>query len=234
MNRFAIALLLAAGAFAGATFAGAQSDKEMPKSRREAASAWSEAGLEKIKVKGLDVVYAKPGATLAGYTKVTLAPISVAFQRNWEKQAAPGSRMPISAKDSQRIREQLSALVREEFIRELGEGGYTLTDAAGEDVLDLNMSIIELRISAPNIQTAGRVDTYAVSAGEMTLVADLRDSVTGDIAMRIFDRGEAHENFRAQRITSVENVAEARHLASGWAKAMRRELDLAKGVGAKH
>lgn len=233
MRKFSSALLFAS-ALLCVPFVAAQSDKEIPKSRREAASAWSEAGLEKIKVKGLDVVYARPGATLAGYTKVKLAPISVAFQRNWEKQAAPGSRMPISAKDSQRIRERLSALVREEFVRELGEGGYTLTDTAGEDVLDLNMSIIELRIAAPDIKTAGRVDTYAVSAGEMTLVADLRDSVTGDIAMRIFDRGEAHENFRAQRITSIENEAEARHLASGWAKAMRRELDLAKGVGAKH
>src|SRR5512146_809113 len=109
MNRFAIALLLAAGA-ACTQFAGAQSDAQVPKSRREAASAWSEAGLEKIKVKGLDVVYARPGATLAGYRKVMLAPISVAFQRNWEEQPVPGSRIPISAKDSQRIREQLSAL----------------------------------------------------------------------------------------------------------------------------
>ncbi|HSE13677.1 MAG TPA: DUF3313 family protein [Rudaea sp.] len=233
MNRFAIALLLAAGA-ACTQFAGAQSDAQVPKSRREAASAWSEAGLEKIKVKGLDVVYARPGATLAGYRKVMLAPISVAFQRNWEKQPVPGSRIPISAKDSQRIREQLSALVREEFIKELSDGGYQLADAADEDVLDLNMSIIELRVAAPDIKTAGRVDTYAVSAGEMTLVADLRDSVTGDIVMRIFDRGEAHENFRAQRITRVENEAEARHLANGWAKAMRRELDLAKGIGVKH
>jgi hypothetical protein len=101
-------------------------------------------------------------------------------------------------------------------------------------VLDLNMSIIELKIAAPDIQTAGRVNTYAVSAGEMTLVVDLRDSVTGDTVMRIFDRGEAHETLRTQRITSVENEAEARHLANGWAKAMRRELDLAKGVGAKN
>jgi hypothetical protein len=226
-------LLLSAGARAGSPFASAQSATEVPKSRREAAGAWGEAGLEKIKVKGLDVVYAKPGANLSGYAKVLLGPISVAFQRNWERQSAPGSRSPISDKDAQRIRDQLSALVREAFIRELADGGYQLTDAAGADVLDLNMSIIELKIAAPDIQTAGRVDTYAVSAGEMTLVAELRDSVTGATVMRIFDRGEARENMRAQRITRVENVAEARHLANGWAKALRRELDLAKSVGVK-
>lgn len=234
MNKFAIALLLSAGALACVPFAAAQSDSQVPKSRREAASAWGEAGLEKIKVKGLDVVYAKPGATLAGYTKVMLGPIPVAFQRNWERQPAPGSRTRMDPKDLQRIRDQLSALVREAFIKELGDGGYQLADTAGEDVLDVNMSIIELKIAAPDIQTAGRVDTYAVSAGEMTLVADLRDSVTGATVMRIFDRGEAQENFRAQRITSIENVAEARRLAAGWAKALRRELDLAKTVGVTH
>jgi len=84
---------------------------------------------------------------------------------------------------------------------------------------------------APDIQSAGRVTTFAVSAGEMTLVAALRDSVSGDVVMRIFDRAQARESFRPQRITSVDNAAEARDAASGWAKALRKELDLARTVG---
>jgi hypothetical protein len=62
----------------------------------------------------------------------------------------------------------------------------------------------------------------------MTLVAELRDSGTGDIIMRVFDRTLAHESYRPQRITSVDNAAEARSAAVGWAKALRNELDLAK------
>src|SRR6188768_2312205 len=76
MKRLAIAGLLAVG---GACTAFAQAPAtDAPKSRRDAASAWSEEGLSKVAVKGLDVVYAKPGATLANYHKVMLAPISVA------------------------------------------------------------------------------------------------------------------------------------------------------------
>ena len=181
MNRLAIAWLLAA---CGVCTALAQAPaSETPKSRRVAATLWSEEGLSKIAVKGLDVVYAKPGATLAGYKQMMLRPISVAFQRDWEKQSAPGSRIPIGAKDSQRIKDRLAALVREEVVRQLSEGGYTLVDAPGEDVLDVELSIIDLNVAAPDIQSAGRVETFGVSAGEMTLVAALRDSVTGDVAM---------------------------------------------------
>ena len=134
-------------------------------------------------------------------------------------------------KDSQRIKDGLAALVREEVVRQLSEGGYTLVDTPGEDVLDVEMSIVDLNVAAPDIQTAGRVETFAVSAGEMTLVAALRDSVSGDVAMRIFDRAQAREYFRPQRITSVDNISEARDAAKGWAKALRKALDLARTVG---
>jgi hypothetical protein len=229
MKRLAIAWLLALGAVCTAL---AQAPaNEVPKSRRAAATVWSEEGLGKVAVKGLDVVYAKPGATLAGYTEVMLRPIPVAFRRDWEKQSAPGSRTPIKASDSQRIKDGLSALVREEVVRQLNDGGYKLVDAPGNDVLDVEMSIIDLDVAAPDIKSAGRVETFAVSAGEMTLVAALRDSVSGDIVMRIFDRAQAREYFRPQRITSVDNISEARDAAKGWAKALRKELDLARTVG---
>lgn len=229
MNRLAIVGLISVGA-ACTAFAQAPA-APVPASRRAAATAWSEEGLDKVSVKGLDVVYAKPGATLASYRKIMLAPISVAFRRDWEKQSVPGSRRPVSAKDTQRIKDDLSKLVREEVVRQLGDGGYTLVDAPGADVLDVAMSIVDLDVAAPDIQSAGRVETFAVSAGEMTLVAALRDSVSGDIAMRIYDRAQARESFRPQRITSVDNISEARDAAKGWARALRTALDLARTVG---
>jgi hypothetical protein len=231
MSKFSIALMLAS-VFASTTFAAAPADTQTPRTKREAANAWTEAGLEKVNVKGLDLVYAQPGSSLAGYSKVLLHPISVAFQRNWERQTTPGSRTPIRAKDSQRIKDRLSTLVREELAKELGQGGYQIVEAAADDVLEVDMSIVDLKITAPDIPAAN-VRTFAVSAGEMTLVAELRDSASGDLIMRVFDRAQARESFSPQRITNVENAAEARAAASGWAKALRKELDLAKSVGGK-
>jgi hypothetical protein len=227
MNKLSIAWLLAA-ALAFVPCVPTPASAQTPRNKSAAASAWSESGLEKVDVKGLDVAYAKPGASFAGYTKVLLRPVDVAFRRDWERQAAPGSRIPIGAKDSQRIKDRLSALVREEVTTQMTEGGYRIVDAPGDDVLDVKMSIVDLNVAAPDIPTAGRVTTYAVSAGEMTLVAELRDSASGDIIMRVFDRTMARESYRAQRITSVDNAAEARAAANGWAKALRNELDLAR------
>jgi len=228
MNKFSIALL---SALVCAPFAIALADT--PPSKSDATSAWTEGGLEKVTVKGLDTVYTKPGSSLASYTKVLLGPISVSFRRGWEKQSAPGSRISIRAQDSQRIKDKLAKLVREEVVKQLEEGGYKIADAVDDDVLEVNMAIVNLNVNAPDIQSAGRVTAYAVSAGEMTLVAELRDAATGDIITRVFDRALARESFRPQRITSVDNAAEARSAAAGWAKALRSELDLAKGAGGK-
>jgi len=196
-------------------------------------SAWSEGGLQKLDMKSMDVVYARPGASLAEYHKVLLQPIQISFRRDWEKRQLPGSRMRISAKDSQHIKDRLSKLVREQLTKELAAGGYELTDTAGDDVLEVQMAIVDLYVTAPKVAGAGAVDTYAVSAGEMSLVAELRDSVTSDVIARIFDHASARESTWARRITSVDNAAEATTIAKAWATALRKQLDLAKGIGAK-
>jgi hypothetical protein len=224
---FVIAALLA-----GAIACAAETKVDAtPRNKREAEAEWSADGLQKTKVKGLDLVYARPGASLEGYKQVLLPPISVTFRK--EHHNPPGSPYRMSAADAERIRGRLAALVREELRKELGKGGYQLVDAAGDDVLEMQMSIIDLHAAAPDLATPGRVDVFAFSAGEMTLVAELRDSVSGETIMRIYDRAQAMETSQLQRITVVQNVQEAGILAGHWARAIRRELDLARGVPAK-
>jgi hypothetical protein len=222
MNRFSARLLLAC-ALLYAPFGAAQAEN----------SAWTEGGLQRITVKGLDAVYAKPGASFAGYNKVLLRPISVSFHKDWAKSVSAGAKMQISASDTQRIRDRLAKLVREEVVKELNDGGYKLVDAVDDDVLDVEMDIVNLHVVAPALTTGRKAGTYAVSAGEMTLILQLRDSATGDTIARALDRALASESFRPMRIDSVDNEAEARKAASGWAKALRSGLDRARGIGAK-
>jgi hypothetical protein len=196
-------------------------------------NAWTEGGLQKIDVKGLDVVYARPGATLAGYTKVLLKPISVSFHKDWAKNMASGTNRQISASDQQRIRDNLAKLVHEELVKELNAGGYSLVTSPGDDVLGVEMAIVNLWVTAPDVTTPGKKASYAVTAGEMSLVIELRDSASGDVIARAFDRFKATEYPRSERITRADNIAEARSAASGWAKALRTGLDRAKGIDAK-
>jgi len=226
MNSLSIALL-AASAFVFATFPQARAT-DLP----GPASAWSEGGLVKMNTKGLDVVYAKPGATLAEYHQVLLRPISVSFAKNWEQSVTSGSRIRITAADSQRIKDKLSALLREEVEKQLNDGKYKMAAAAGDDVLDVTMAIVNLYVTAPDVNQQNLRNSYGVSAGEMSLVVELRDSATGDIIARAFDRNLASESYRPMRISSVDNAAEARAAAKGWAEALRKALDRSKGIGA--
>lgn len=199
---------------------------ESPRTRKEAAAAWTADGLEQVAIKGLDVAYLRPGASLQGYDKVLLRPVSIAFNRNWER--GDRSHRRISSNDAQRIRGRLTGLVQEELAREFGKGGYVLTDQPGDGVLELDLRITELYISAPDLPSTAFTEVYAVSAGEMTLIAELRDAASGETLMRIYDNEEADSSIRVHRITRWENEEQARDVVGGWARALRTQLDLAR------
>lgn len=203
---------------------------DLPKSSRQASSAWSEEGLQKIEIKGLDTVFARPGLNLGEYQRILLKPVSVAFRKGWQMTPLPGSRDRVSPADAQRIRARVSVLVQEEVAKELIAGGYKLANEPGADVLEVSMSIVDLYINAPDVQNSVRTTTYALSAGEMSLVAQLSDSLSGEVLLRAFDRSTATETTWAHQITGVENEAEGRRAAQAWAKALRRELDLARSA----
>lgn len=227
-----LVVLFSACLLAGSGSAVAQAQASTPTTKKQAAAEWSEDGLQRVKAAGLDLAYSRPGATLAGYTKVQVSPVSVAFQRNWQRTVETSAGTRVRPADLQRIRERLAVIVREEIVRELGKGGYQVVDAAGEDVLAINLRVAELYINAPDLPTAGIVRNYTMSFGGMTMIAELSDSTTGATIMRILDHSEGRDYGVLRWTTEVDNTMEARHIANVWARALRRELDLAKGIGA--
>ena len=48
--------------------------------KNEVDQALSQGGLQRIKVKDIDLAYARPGVSLAAYKRVTLAPVEVEFR----------------------------------------------------------------------------------------------------------------------------------------------------------
>ena len=63
-----------------------------------------------------------------------------------------------------------------------------MVEDAGEDVLIAKPAIVDLDVIAPDLQTAQRSKTYSESAGEMTLVLELYDSLTHDKIVTVRDR----------------------------------------------
>jgi len=197
--------------------------------KKDLVEALSYDGLQEIKVKGIDIAYALPGATLSGYTQVMIEPVNVLFAKNW-KPKETGSRRDLSPGDIEKIRSNVAKLVYDTFIDELKKGGYTVATAPGPDVLEVRPEIINLYVTAPDTMTAGRSRTYTASAGEMTLVAELADSETGQVIARVLDRYRARDTGSFRMSSSVENASEARIAASSWAKILRNQLDKAKGI----
>ncbi len=188
------------------------------------APQWSHDGLQLRESKDLDLLYVRPEATLAGYRSVLLDPVEVAFHKSWK----PDTRR-VRQSDRERIRKELAEEARAVFTKELvKDGRYQMASAPGPDVLRVTAAIINLYVTAPDTMEAGISRTYTVSAGEMTLVAELRDSETGEILARAADRKAASNNGLMQWTTRVTNVAEARQILGSWAKILRKALDAAR------
>jgi hypothetical protein len=219
-----IVSLLASTLLLTSAFAATKADLE---------KAMSYDGLEKINVKGIDLAYARPGATLAGYNRVKLEPVEVAFHKNWDP-TRTDSRIKLSADERENIRTGVAKIVYEEFVKELQtKSNYGVVDESGPDVLRVKARIVNLYVNAPDAGVTGRSRTYTVSAGEMTILAELFDSETGQVLARIVDRREARNTTMMTLSNSVVNAGEAQAIAASWARILRDGLDKAHGIGKK-
>ena len=204
-------------------------------SKKEVVSALDEiaqqSGLVKVKNKTVDLLYKRPDATLAKYNKVILKPIDVQFSKNFDP--GQGSVLyKMNPPDREKIKTELAEQFAKVFQKELEEkGGYPVVTESGADVLEMRAAIVNLYINAPDVsmQTAGRVKTYSADAGEMTLVMELRDSVSGAILAQAYDRRTAGNGMWSWS-TSVSNSAEARQLFGVWASALRKAFDASRAT----
>jgi hypothetical protein len=197
-----------------------------PASAADEPPAVSPDGLELVKKSRLDIVYRRPGVDFAGYSKIMLDPVEVAFKKQWTRDFNR-----VSNSDRERIRGELAKEFRKVFFEELEEkGGYKIVNTPGPDVLRVTAGIVELYINAPDVMTTGRSRTYALSTGEATLVAEARDSESGSVIGRVADRERARESATMQWITRADNRADARIMLKKWAGALREGLDEARGI----
>ena len=185
--------------------------------------------LVRVKSRNLDHLFVAPDADFAGYRQVMLDPVDVSFSDRWD----PNSRRSrahrrLSDRDIEALRSTVATEFEKSVAEELGKGGYTLVDHPGDDVLRVTPSIVNLYITAPSQGTAGRSRTYVANTGHMTLVADLRDSVTGEHLARAIDTQQGRRTGTMQLATSVSNMADARRAFTTWARALRTGLDDAR------
>ncbi len=226
-----LAVILSGATLALAALLPSVTSAQSPRAALE--EAMSHDGLQKIKVKGIDVAYARPGASLASYSKMIIDPVEVTFHKSWDPNRT-GSRAKLSTQERENIRNGVARIVQEEFTKAIQKDGpFTVVQEAGPDVVRLRAAVADLYVNAPDTMTPGRTQTYTVSAGEMTLVGELVDSESGQVIGRVIDRREAQGTGMMQLTNSVVNAQEARAIAASWARILRKRLDAAHGIGKK-
>lgn len=196
--------------------------------RAEVTAALSADGLQKVKVKGLDAAYARPGISLSGYQRVKIDPVEVAFDKNWDPQRT-GSSFKLSADERESIRSGVATIVREEFVKALqAKDGYQVTDDIAADVLRIQARVVDLYVNAPDTMSAGRSQTYTMSSGRMTLLAELYDAESGQLLARLADTREGRSTGQLTLSNRVNNAWEASNAAAAWGRALRNALDKAR------
>jgi hypothetical protein len=127
------------------------------------------------------------------------------------------------------IKKELAQEFLKVFTEELSRGGYQLVDKPAHDVLLVRPAIIDLDIQAPD--PMGDIDstTFSASAGQMTLLAELYDSVTSDLLLRAIDPEADEGSGMIEWQNSVSNSSDARRILRMWAERLRKALDEAHG-----
>jgi len=182
-------------------------------------------GLELVDSKNVDRLYRRPDLDVSAYGKILVGEPVVEFSKNWNPRNY--GTYGLSAAQLKKIRVDLADLAKDTFVKVLGAGGYEVVTEAGDGVLEIIPSIVNLYINAPDTMTAGRSKTYAMDAGSMTLALQVSDSVTGTLLAVVYDH-KRDSGGRMQWATSASNRAAASRTLTGWAEQLKRELDAAR------
>lgn len=174
----------------------------------------------------LNAVFVKPDAEIPTYPSIILAPAEVQFARNWDPNRGGRSMSRrLDTADIVAIKDNLAAMFGEIFKEELAAGGYQIVTEPGPDTLIVIPAIVDLFIAAPDTTSAVSGRTYTANSGRMTLVLELRDSVTGETLARIVDTQSGRSSGILTVTNRVTNTADARRAIGVWAQALRSGLD---------
>ncbi len=190
-NRLARFLILLAACFVGfATSAEmASSESQEPQKPR-----W-----QQINHPSLDFLFVRPGVDSTGYRGIIIDPVSIWYSND--------SRL--TAQEVESNLAKLRLRFHGAFEQALENSGYEIVDVPEHDALRLHVEIIDLRVNG----TTGNANPwrdrflFRVMPGHITLVAELADSTTGEVLLRMAGLDDSlGDPFTTDIMTAWENV----------------------------
>ena len=184
------------------------------------APALSYEGLAPAASRRFDSAEFRPGVDFTRYKAVHIDDPVLEFRTP----DAGSGEFPLSADQKRRFHDMLAAAFADEFA---GQDGIAVVDHSGPDVLELDVRVLDIRATVPP-RTVGRVGRGAIAleaSGSVTLVIEIRDSLSGEILARGVESREvagAATRRGSAMITLWEDVDA---LCDRWAAASRTGLE---------
>ncbi|MBW2290127.1 MAG: DUF3313 family protein [Deltaproteobacteria bacterium] len=186
-------------------------------------------GLVRVRWSRYKYVWLKPNADFGRYSRVMMDPVSVGYKR--PPRETQGRRSPnqggFALSDSQMA--DLKRYFSEAFEKALGKlDNFAMADSVGPQTLRVEAAIIDLVVNVPTRPSGGE-RVFTTSAAQMTLVMELRDSITGEILARVADRRDTQSGSGAVSdltySTPATNAGGVRLLFKRWAQILATRLD---------
>lgn len=188
-------------------------------------------GLHLVKRSGVAVVYVRPGASLKLYDKFAILKCAVAFKPNWREDMQANYQQPISDDQIHQIESEVAAAFKQVFTKTLSAAGYPVVDNAAPDVVVLRPGIFNLTIAAPAVNLADPGEqTFATSAGSMTLVLEFYDSATSQLIGRVIDPQTSSDYGIFAWQSGAQNQTVATGIMKKWADTLLHYMEAAHGA----
>ncbi|MBD3584764.1 DUF3313 domain-containing protein [Salinimonas sp. HHU 13199] len=153
------------------------------------------------------------------YDKIIVEPSHVAFRKNWERDYNSDHRAGrIRPADMEAIRERMGNIVDQAVTERLADvPGMTITSQPDNNTLLIKPNVINLDVSAPDINTTGINRTYVRSSGSLTMYLEIYDATSGEILARWIEDLEDREDMYLEWSTRASNTADAKRVVNRWA-----------------
>ncbi len=184
-------LFLLAGCFLGFATSAEMVSSESQEPQR---TRW-----QQINHPSLDFLYVRPAVDFTGYHNVIIDPVSIWYSKD-------------SALTAQEVESNLAELrlrFHGAFEQALENSGYEVVNVPGHDTLRLHVEIIDLRVNRATANANPWRDRFLfrVLPGYITLVAELADSTTGEVLLRMADLDDSvGDRFTTDITTAWENA----------------------------
>jgi hypothetical protein len=184
-------------------------------------------GLVRVDNASFKRVWIDPTVDLSRYNKIMPGAAEFEFRAVREISASAARRssaneFPINEANQRRLENLADEIFNEELQK---SSRFTMVDSPGPDVLIVRGAMLDIVSRVPP-QITGRGDIYIDRVGEVTLVLEIADSMSGETLARAAERGAAQSaGGRGMRSNSVSNMSEVRRLFRRWAVRLREGLD---------